>query len=109
MDEGSDVKLPCSLSTKDNIESNLFDWRKDDQKQVFMYDRGIHYNNGHSGQSEQFKVRVFHFPDELKYGNASILIRNTTISDSGVYTCDFPHLQPHQTFYIELVVGEYFY
>ncbi|XP_035858106.1 CD276 antigen-like [Sander lucioperca] len=107
--QDSDVVLPCSLSTEENTEFKLFDWKKvaqkdDGLKEVFLYDGGIHYNNGLDGQSEEFKGRVSHFPDELKYGDASIIIRNTTISDNGVYTCAFPRLQPPQTFYIELVV-----
>ncbi|XP_051263170.1 uncharacterized protein LOC127367410 isoform X2 [Dicentrarchus labrax] len=105
VEEGSDVVLPCSLSSKENIVDKLFDWRKDGQKkkkEVFMYDAGDHSNNG---QDEQFKGRVSHFSDQLKNGNASIKIRDTKISDSGKYTCDFPRLQPSQTFYIELVVG----
>uniref|UniRef100_A0A8D0AF56 Ig-like domain-containing protein n=1 Tax=Sander lucioperca TaxID=283035 RepID=A0A8D0AF56_SANLU len=108
--EGTDVMLPCSLSTKENITSKLFDWKKVAQKdeglkEVFLYDGGIHYNNGLRGQSEEFKGRVSHFQDELKHGNASIIIRNTKISDNGGYTCDFPRLQPPQTFNIELVVS----
>uniref|UniRef100_A0A8P4K602 Ig-like domain-containing protein n=1 Tax=Dicentrarchus labrax TaxID=13489 RepID=A0A8P4K602_DICLA len=105
VEEGSDVILPCSLSSKENIVDKLFDWRKDGQKkkkEVFMYDAGDHSNNG---QDEQFKGRVSHFSDQLKNGNASIKIRDTKISDSGNYTCHFPRLQPRQTFYIELVVG----
>ncbi|XP_049893925.1 butyrophilin subfamily 3 member A2-like [Epinephelus moara] len=107
--EGSDAVLPCSLSTKESISAKLFDWRKAAQKdgrrkEVFYYDAGIHYNNGRPGQSEEFKGRVFHFPEELKHGNASIIIRNTTVTDKGNYTCDFPRLQPRQTFHIELVV-----
>ncbi|XP_037619552.1 hemicentin-1-like [Sebastes umbrosus] len=106
--EGSDVILPCSLSTKENIQSNVFDWKKDgqkDEREVFLYDAGVHYNNGRGGQSEMFKGRVSHFQDQLEYGNASITIRNTRVTDRGNYTCHFPHLQPPQTFYIELVVG----
>ncbi|KAL7408354.1 hypothetical protein ABVT39_022096 [Epinephelus coioides] len=108
--EGSDAVLPCSLSTKESISAKLFDWRKaaqkdEKKKEVFFYDAGIHYNNGRPGQSEEFKGRVFHFPGELKHGNASIIIRNTTVTDSGNYTCDFPRLQPRQTFHIELVVA----
>ncbi|KAA8578051.1 hypothetical protein FQN60_004501, partial [Etheostoma spectabile] len=107
VEEDSDVVLPCSLSTKEDITSELFDWRKDGGlKEVFLYNADKHYNNGLVGQSEEFKGRVFHFQDELKHGNASIIIRNTKISDSGVYSCDLPHLQPRQTFYIQLVVGE---
>ncbi|XP_035857811.1 CD276 antigen-like [Sander lucioperca] len=107
---GTDVVLPCSLSTKENIEFKLFDWRKvaqkdDGQKKVFLYDGGSHYNNGLDGQSEEFKGRVSHFQDELKHGNASIIIRNTKVTDSGDYRCYFPHLQLPQTFTIKLVVG----
>ncbi|XP_038547976.1 butyrophilin subfamily 2 member A1-like isoform X2 [Micropterus salmoides] len=105
VEEGSDVILPCSLSPKEDIEYKLFDWKKDGQKEVFMYDAGIYYNKGLSGQDEQFKGRVSHFQDELKYGNASIKIRNTKVNDSGNYSCDFPRLQPRQTFNIQLVVG----
>ncbi|XP_033985784.1 butyrophilin subfamily 3 member A2-like [Trematomus bernacchii] len=56
------------------------------------------------GQSEQFKGRVSHFQNELKHGNASIVIRDTNVIDSGSYICVFPRLQPDQTFHIELVV-----
>ncbi|XP_051270782.1 butyrophilin-like protein 10 [Dicentrarchus labrax] len=106
VEEDSDVILPCSLSSKENIVYKLFDWKKDGQrrKEVFVYDAGDPSNYGCPGQDEQFKHRVSHFSDQLKNGNASIKIRNTTIADSGNYTCDFPKIQPKQTFYIELVV-----
>ncbi|KAM8756808.1 butyrophilin-like protein 1 isoform 2-T3 [Acanthopagrus schlegelii] len=108
--EHDDAILPCSFSTRENLEEMLFDWRKNGQKngqkkEVFLYDAGDHYNNGHQGQDEQFKGRVSHFQDQLMNGNASIKIQNTTMADSGNYSCDFPHLQPSQTFNIELVVG----
>ncbi|XP_049893531.1 uncharacterized protein LOC126385698 isoform X2 [Epinephelus moara] len=102
--EGDAAPLPCSLSTKKNIESEMFEWKKDGQKEVFLYDAGT--INGRAGQSEEFIGRVFHFPDNLKHGDASITIRNTKVTDSGNYTCDFPHLQPRQTFHIELEVVE---
>ncbi|XP_039858286.1 CD276 antigen homolog isoform X1 [Simochromis diagramma] len=104
--EESDVILPCSLSTNQNLEQKLFDWRKKapSKQEVFMYDGGLHYNNGRRGQDEHFRGRVSHFPQELQFGNASIIIRNTTVADSGVYTCDFPHLQPEQRLCIKLVV-----
>ncbi|KAM8758000.1 butyrophilin subfamily 3 member A2-like isoform 2-T2 [Acanthopagrus schlegelii] len=103
--EGSDALLPCLISTKENIIRGIFDWKKDGQKEVFLYDAGIHYNNGRQGQDEQFKGRVSHFQDQLMNGNASITIHNTKVTDSGNYSCIFSSLQPSQTFYSELVVG----
>ncbi|XP_038552533.1 V-set domain-containing T-cell activation inhibitor 1-like isoform X3 [Micropterus salmoides] len=105
VEEGSDAILPCSLSTKENAEEKLFDWKKDGPKEIFFYDGGLHYNNGRPGQDHQFKGRVSHFQDELKYGNASIIIRNTKVTDSGNYSCDFPRFQPRQIFNIQLLVG----
>ncbi|KAF3855679.1 hypothetical protein F7725_016402 [Dissostichus mawsoni] len=86
----------------------MFDWKKVGQggakeHEVFMYDSAVHYDR-HSGQSEQFKGRVSHFQNELKHGNASIVIRETKVIDSGSYTYVFPRLQPDQRFHIELVV-----
>ncbi|XP_073324010.1 butyrophilin-like protein 8 [Pagrus major] len=104
MKEDSDAVLPCLISTKEDITGEVFFWKKDFQKEVFMYDSGIHYNNGFTGQDQQFKGRVSHFQDQLKNGNASIKIQNTKMADSGNYSCIFPRLQPRQTFIIELVV-----
>ncbi|XP_045932012.1 butyrophilin subfamily 3 member A3-like isoform X2 [Micropterus dolomieu] len=104
VEEGNDAILPCSLSNKENAEEKLFDWKKDGPKEIFFYDGGFHYNNGRPGQDQQFKGRVSHFQDELKYGNASIIIRNTKVTDSGNYTCDFPRFQPRQIFNIQLLV-----
>ncbi|KAM6946719.1 butyrophilin subfamily 2 member A2-like [Lycodopsis pacificus] len=102
---GSDVILPCSLGNKD-IQSLVFDWKKDGVMEVFLYSGGDEYNNGRAGQSEQFRGRVSHFEDELKHGNASIIITNTKMADSGHYTCVFPRLQTgSQTQHVQLVVG----
>ncbi|XP_034442610.1 butyrophilin subfamily 2 member A2-like isoform X1 [Hippoglossus hippoglossus] len=104
--EGDDVILPCSARPKENIEATVFDWIKDN-KEVFLFDNGKHYGNGRSDQDQDqdFKGRVSHFVEELKHGNASILIRDTKTTDSGNFTCIFPHLKPRQTYTIELVVG----
>ncbi|XP_030275820.1 butyrophilin subfamily 1 member A1-like isoform X2 [Sparus aurata] len=67
-----------------------------------MYDAGD--SKANRGQDQQFKGRVSHFPDQLMNGNASIEIQNTKVTDSGIYSCIFPRLQPRQTFNIELVV-----
>uniref|UniRef100_A0A3Q3KHC7 Ig-like domain-containing protein n=1 Tax=Monopterus albus TaxID=43700 RepID=A0A3Q3KHC7_MONAL len=103
-----DAILPCSLSTKENIDSKVFQWKKDGQKKVFIYDAGQTNGNGLEGQNEQFRGRVFHFPDKLKVGDASIVIKRTKVTDSGNYTCDFPCLQSPRQFHVELLVGECF-
>ncbi|XP_078103465.1 butyrophilin-like protein 1 [Sander vitreus] len=106
VEEGSDVTLPCSLRTKEDIWSTWFIWKKtDDGQKVFLYCYGDLYSDQRPGQSEQFKGRVSHFPDELKQGNASIIIRNTRRADSGIYRCYFPYIHTPQEFYIKLVVG----
>ncbi|KAK2861510.1 hypothetical protein Q5P01_001043 [Channa striata] len=102
VEEKSDAILPCSFSSKKNITSMVFDWKKDGHMEVFLYDSGTHYNNGRAGQDEQFKGRVFHFKDELKNGNASIKITNTKMADNGSYTCIFPNQQTSQ---VTLFVG----
>ena len=106
--EGIDAILPCYFSNS-SIKLELFDWIKDkdkDKKEVFLYDKG---NVRHASQDEQFKGRVFHFPEHLDVGNASIVIRDTKLTDSGNYTCLFPHLLPERRSNIVLVVGEFFH
>ncbi|XP_035858321.1 butyrophilin subfamily 2 member A1-like [Sander lucioperca] len=110
VEEGSDVTLPCSLWTKEDLRLTQFVWEKvsqttDDDQKVFLYDKGHLYSDERPGQSEQLKGRVSHFPDELKQGNASIIIRNTTRADSGEYRCIVPLYQKPEMFYIHLVVG----
>ncbi|XP_026163068.1 butyrophilin subfamily 2 member A1-like isoform X2 [Mastacembelus armatus] len=101
---GDDAILPCSLSTRENIVQKLFHWRKDGQD-VFLYDAGLTFSITSPHQDQQFKGRVFHFPDKLQSGNASIVIRNTKVTDSGNYSCDFPHLQTGRLiFKISLIV-----
>uniref|UniRef100_A0A3B4F4D2 Ig-like domain-containing protein n=1 Tax=Pundamilia nyererei TaxID=303518 RepID=A0A3B4F4D2_9CICH len=106
--EDDDVILPCSLDTNENIESMLFDWVKEvPRKEVFMYRNRSHYNNGLPGQDVEFKGRVSHYPEELKYGNASIRLKQTRLEDKGTYTCIFPEIKPSEKISrIELVVGE---
>lgn len=105
--EDGDVILPCSPWPERDLENQLFDWKKDSRQEVFFYDAGAHYNNGRMGQDRQFIQRVSHFPEQLKTGNASIMIRAAEVADSGVYTCVFPHLQPNgPTCRIDLIVGE---
>ncbi|XP_029358673.1 butyrophilin subfamily 2 member A2-like isoform X2 [Echeneis naucrates] len=99
--EGHDVTLPCSIS--EDITAERFDWRADGQKEVYVYEGGLSSSKDLSGQHEQFKGRVSHFPGGLKDGNASIKISNTKVSDSGKYSCEFRRTNQKQ--HVKLLVG----
>ncbi|CAB1435979.1 unnamed protein product [Pleuronectes platessa] len=101
--EGDDVILPCSPGPNVNIEATVFDWKKEN-KEVFMFTKDKFFGNSRADQDQDFKGRVSHFAEELKQGNASILLRGTRTTDSGNYTCIFPHLGSGQRYRIELVV-----
>ncbi|KAM9409661.1 uncharacterized protein KZ484_001833 [Pholidichthys leucotaenia] len=81
----------------------VFDWKRG-RENVFLYDESDQYNNGRLGQEELFHGRVFHFPEKTKNGNASIVIMNTKVEDSGNYTCLFPHHHPRKRSIVELIV-----
>ncbi|XP_034724929.1 butyrophilin subfamily 2 member A2-like [Etheostoma cragini] len=102
--EGRDAILPCRLWPKVDLTSERFIWRKYPKeggwhKTVFLY-------NGQrvevEGQDEQFQGRVEYFPEEVKEGNASIIIRKTTKADSGKYVCIY---LDYQMFCVDLVVA----
>ncbi|XP_039468518.1 V-set domain-containing T-cell activation inhibitor 1-like [Oreochromis aureus] len=97
--EGDDAILPCSLGTNENIESMLFDWKKEGTDHVFVYNPRI---NPPSNPGDKFKDRVLHFPGELEHGNASIKIITTQLEDNGTYSCFFPKRE--KTFHVELTV-----
>ncbi|MEQ2221824.1 hypothetical protein ILYODFUR_019577 [Ilyodon furcidens] len=83
--EDEDVTLPCTFST--SLTDSRIDWKQDGKngrKDVFLWEYGTVQL---SSQDEHFKDRVSHFPDKIKHGNASIIIKNAKVSDSGTYTC----------------------
>uniref|UniRef100_A0AAQ6I9E2 Ig-like domain-containing protein n=1 Tax=Anabas testudineus TaxID=64144 RepID=A0AAQ6I9E2_ANATE len=98
--EGSDATLPCSTSTEEDVTSKRIEWRKDGQKEVFLYEGELLL----SGQDQQFTGRVSLYTSELQHGNASIEIKNTELFDSGDYTCEIGKLQTNQSFPIQLLV-----
>uniref|UniRef100_A0A674MEA7 Ig-like domain-containing protein n=1 Tax=Takifugu rubripes TaxID=31033 RepID=A0A674MEA7_TAKRU len=97
--EDSEVVLNCSASG--SVRDQVFDWKKDDDVEVFLYSWGSTYGSG------QFAGRVAHFPEALDLGNASIRIKKAEVRDSGIYTCRFPHSAPVLRSEISLVVGEF--
>lgn len=103
--EDSEVVLNCSGDG--SVRGQLFDWKKDQNVEVFIYDNGGIYGPGKSGQSPQFVGRVVHFPEALDSGNASIKISKAELSDSGNYECLFPRSPPVVRSRISLLVGEF--
>lgn len=104
MKEDSEAVLSCSAAG--SLREQVFDWKKDDNVEVFIYSKGDTYGNGMSGQSEQFTNRVVHFPEALEVGNASIKITKAKVGDSGSYTCEFPP-SPVKRCHVSLLVGEF--
>lgn len=103
--EDSEVVLNCSASG--SVRDQLFDWKKDNDVEVFIYDQGRTYGSGMTGQSPQFAGRVAHFPEALDLGNASIRIKKAELRDSGIYSCTFPRSAPVPRPQISLLVGEF--
>uniref|UniRef100_A0A672G930 Ig-like domain-containing protein n=1 Tax=Salarias fasciatus TaxID=181472 RepID=A0A672G930_SALFA len=103
--EDQDALLFCALDGT-NIAEDVFDWKTDgsSRHEVFVY-RGSSYGDHLPGQDAHFKDRVFHFPEQLAVGNASIVIRKTQVTDSGNYTCYFPFHEPRRRAQYELIVG----
>lgn len=103
--EDSEVVLDCS--GPGSVKDQLFDWKKDNSLEVFIYDSGRTYGNGMTGQSPQFTGRVVHFPERLEFGNASVKIKRAEVRDSGNYMCEFPRHSPVRRSHISLLVGEF--
>ncbi|XP_051803890.1 CD276 antigen-like isoform X12 [Acanthochromis polyacanthus] len=106
VDEDDDAILDCSFGNT-NIENKKFHWKKaegNSEKDVFLYaDKNAQPSSG-------FEGRVFHFPDQLRFGNASIKITKAKTSDSGTYKCyNIPvhttYPQPELQSTISLTVG----
>lgn len=103
--EGSSAVLQFPLSSRENIESGVFDCNKDGRMEVYFYDEGLYSGHGRNGQDAQFKGRVSHSQEELKHGKVLLKINDTRVEDSGNYTCIFPHLKPRQEIQSQLLVA----
>nr|XP_043879414.1 butyrophilin-like protein 3 [Solea senegalensis] len=101
--EGEDAVLHCS--SVESLENTVVDWKNQNKEEVCLYDRGRHCEDRRDNQDEQYKGRVSLFYDKLKNGNASLILNNTRIEDTGNYTCIFPLLSSGiQSSTIELIV-----
>ncbi|XP_051803892.1 butyrophilin-like protein 2 isoform X13 [Acanthochromis polyacanthus] len=98
--EDGEAILDCSFGT--NIKNEPFAWKKDvDQSNEDVF----WYSGGDTDPGPEFKDRVFHFPDQLQFGNASIKITKAKTSDNGTYTCYHATVQKEIKSTISLTVG----
>ncbi|XP_058487982.1 butyrophilin subfamily 3 member A2-like isoform X2 [Solea solea] len=103
--EGEDVVLHCSSVDNQSLKNSLISWKNINGKELFLYELGHHTEDGWCCQDEQYGGRVSLFYDELKNGNASMILRDMRIEDTGIYTCDLPGLSSgRKIFTMELIV-----
>lgn len=98
---GDNVLLPCvheSGSDKMSVS-----WTDKDDNPVFDTNEN---KPELSSQSKIFKDRVESFPEQYKTGNFSIILKNISQSDSGVYNCSI--LDVNRQYRVSLTVSGQF-
>ncbi|XP_076153679.1 butyrophilin subfamily 3 member A2-like isoform X2 [Alosa pseudoharengus] len=85
---GEDLVLPCSLKPSMNAEGMTVEWFRLDQtglrSLVHLYkDR----NDANTNQVSSYRGRTSLFKEELRKGNASLLLKQLDVTDSGEYKC----------------------
>ncbi|XP_077120511.1 NACHT, LRR and PYD domains-containing protein 1 homolog [Ranitomeya variabilis] len=82
-----DVLLPCTIIYKDEFDYNLLvvHWQRPENDVVV---HTFYYGSSQPEyQSVQYRGRTEMFYDLLPFGNLSLLLRNLSKSDAGIYTC----------------------
>uniref|UniRef100_A0AAX7VVF1 Ig-like domain-containing protein n=1 Tax=Astatotilapia calliptera TaxID=8154 RepID=A0AAX7VVF1_ASTCA len=85
---GEDVILPCHLEPPFNVSTLTVEWRRN-KTYVHVYRSMKHDPNQ---QNSHFINRTYLFCDEIGKGNISLLLRNVSKEDEGLYICYVPKL-----------------
>ncbi|XP_035771908.1 uncharacterized protein LOC118455886 [Neolamprologus brichardi] len=85
---GEDVILPCHLEPPFNVSTLTVEWKRN-KTYVHVYRSMKHDPNQ---QNSHFINRTYLFCDEIGKGNISLLLRNVSKEDEGVYICYVPKL-----------------
>uniref|UniRef100_A0A3Q0RSR9 Ig-like domain-containing protein n=1 Tax=Amphilophus citrinellus TaxID=61819 RepID=A0A3Q0RSR9_AMPCI len=85
---GQEVILPCHLEPPFNVSTLTVEWKRNNTF-VHLYRSR---KDDPTSQDNQFKGRTSLFPEEMKKGNISLLLRNVSQADEGLYICHVPKL-----------------
>uniref|UniRef100_A0A3Q4G3R1 Ig-like domain-containing protein n=1 Tax=Neolamprologus brichardi TaxID=32507 RepID=A0A3Q4G3R1_NEOBR len=84
---GEDVILPCHLEPPFNVSTLTVEWKRN-KTYVHVYRSMKHDPNQ---QNSHFINRTYLFCDEIGKGNISLLLRNVSKEDEGVYICYYSY------------------
>ncbi|XP_053358867.1 butyrophilin-like protein 9 [Clarias gariepinus] len=79
------VHLPCFSESPLPLEGLQVEWRKMDSNSIVSLFK--HGESRQDLQSQEFRSRADVFLDEIFKGNFSILLKNMTEKDAGIYRC----------------------
>ncbi|XP_042565328.1 butyrophilin-like protein 2 [Clupea harengus] len=83
---GGVLRLPCSVETPLPLDDLEVEWRRTDSKAlVHLFQEG---ESRPESQSDAYRDRAHFFTErEIAKGNYSLLLRNVTTDDAGIYSC----------------------
>ncbi|XP_049329003.1 butyrophilin-like protein 2 [Astyanax mexicanus] len=83
---GEDLVLPCSLQPSISAEGMIVEWSRQHETDtlVHLYED---YKDRNGDQMESYRGRTALFKEELKKGNASLILSALQPSDDGAYKC----------------------
>ncbi|XP_035248189.1 erythroid membrane-associated protein-like [Anguilla anguilla] len=82
---GASVTLPCSVDTPLPLHLLEVQWRREESGTlVHMFQEG---ESRPESQSPAYSGRADFFSEEISKGNFSLLLRNVTTEDKGLYKC----------------------
>ncbi|XP_061118149.1 uncharacterized protein LOC133141599 [Conger conger] len=81
---GASVTLPCSVDTPIPLHELEVQWMRDSGSLVHLFLGG---ESRPESQSPAYSGRAEFFTEEISKGNFSLLLRNATTEDKGMYKC----------------------
>ncbi|KAJ8247227.1 hypothetical protein COCON_G00234480 [Conger conger] len=81
---GASVTLPCSVDTPIPLHELEVQWMRDSGSLVHLFLEG---ESRPESQSPAYSGRAEFFTEEISKGNFSLLLRNVTTEDRGMYKC----------------------